>query len=195
MQQNATPTVTETPVVSTVVTTPATQTQVVDNYDNVSVRPERVTLVNGSGLRAYNVVVGSFSVLANAEGLQQRLNKAGYQAQIAKNEERNKSYVFGAARPNAKLARLEYHQIAVSSGGYHLLDINLHTGRHHQIRCQLANIGCPIKGDLKYGAERSNPDGSITLHAHTVIFEHPVTHKQITITAPNHEIEKMFNIS
>ncbi len=89
MHQNATPTVTETPVVSTVVTTPATQTQVVDNYDNVSVRPERVTLVNGSGLRAYNVVVGSFSVLANAEGLQQRLNKAGYQAQIAKNEERN----------------------------------------------------------------------------------------------------------
>ena len=89
MQQNATPTATETPVVSTVVTTPATQTQVVDNYDNVSVRPERVTLVNGSGLRAYNVVVGSFSVLANAEGLQQRLNKAGYQAQIAKNEARN----------------------------------------------------------------------------------------------------------
>ena len=113
---------------------------------------------------------------------------------LVKNEERNKSYVFGAARPNAKLARLEYHELAVSSGGYHLLDINLHTGRHHQIRCQLANIGCPIKGDLKYGAERSNPDGSITLHAHTVSFEHPVTHIQMTITAPNQEIEKMFNI-
>ena len=113
---------------------------------------------------------------------------------LVKNEERNKSYVFGAARPNAKLARLEYREIAVSVGGYHLLDINLHTGRHHQIRCQLANIGCPIKGDLKYGAERSNPDGSISLHAHTVSFEHPVSHEQLTITAPNQEIEKMFNI-
>ena len=113
---------------------------------------------------------------------------------LVKNEERNKSYVFGSARPNAKLARLEYKELAVSSGGYHLLDINLHTGRHHQIRCQLANIGCPIKGDLKYGAERSNPDGSISLHAHTVRFEHPVTHERLTITAPNPEIEKMFNI-
>lgn len=113
---------------------------------------------------------------------------------LVKNEERNKSYVFATARPNAKLARLEYHELAVSTGGYHLLDINLHTGRHHQIRCQLANIGCPIKGDLKYGAERSNPDGSITLHAHTVSFEHPVTHEYMTITAPNIEIEKMFNL-
>ena len=113
---------------------------------------------------------------------------------LVKNEERNKSYVFGAARPNAKLARLEYQEIAISDGGYHLLDINLHTGRHHQIRCQLANIGCPIKGDLKYGAPRSNPYGSISLHAHTVTFEHPVTHNILTIAAPNPEIEKMFNI-
>ena len=113
---------------------------------------------------------------------------------LVKNEERNKSYVFGTARPNAKLARLEYKEIAVSAGGYHLLDINLHTGRHHQIRCQLANIGCPIKGDLKYGAERSNPDGSISLHAYSVTFEHPVRHETITVTAPNPEISKMFNI-
>lgn len=113
---------------------------------------------------------------------------------LVKNEERNKSYVFGAARPNAKLARLEYREIAVSSGGYHLLDINLHTGRHHQIRCQLANIGCPIKGDLKYGAERSNPDGSISLHAHSVTFEHPVTHLMVTINAPCPSIQKMFNL-
>ena len=113
---------------------------------------------------------------------------------LVKNEERNKSYVFSAARPNAKLARLEYREIAVSDGGYHLLDINLHTGRHHQIRCQLANIGCPIKGDLKYGAERSNPDGSISLHAYSVTFEHPVRHEMITITAPNPEISKMFKI-
>ncbi|MBQ8703473.1 MAG: RNA pseudouridine synthase [Bacteroidales bacterium] len=113
---------------------------------------------------------------------------------LVKNEERNKSYVFSAARPNAKLARLEYREVAVSEGGYHLLDINLHTGRHHQIRCQLANIGCPIKGDLKYGAERSNPDGSISLHAYSVTFEHPVRHEMITVTAPNDEISKMFNI-
>ena len=113
---------------------------------------------------------------------------------LVKNEERNKSYVFGAARPNAKLARLEYKEIAVSAGGYHLLDINLHTGRHHQIRCQLANIGCPIKGDLKYGAERSNPDGSISLHAYSITFEHPVRHEMMTIIAPNEEIKKMFNI-
>ena len=113
---------------------------------------------------------------------------------LVKNEERNKSYVFGAARPNAKLARLEYREVAVSTGGYHLLDVNLLTGRHHQIRCQLANMGCPIKGDLKYGAERSNPDGSISLHAYKLTFVHPVTHERITITAPNVEIEKMFNI-
>ena len=79
---------------------------------------------------------------------------------LVKNEERNKSYVFGKARPNAKLARLEYKEIAVSSGGYHLLDINLHTGRHHQIRCQLANIGCPIKGDLKYVPNEATPMGA-----------------------------------
>lgn len=84
-----TPTVTETPVVTPVQTRPVTQTQVVDNYDNVSVRQERVTVVNGTGLRGYSVVVGSFSVIANAEGLQQRLKNAGYPAQIVKNEERN----------------------------------------------------------------------------------------------------------
>lgn len=113
---------------------------------------------------------------------------------LVKVEERNKSYVVSSGRPNAKLARLEYREIAVSSGGYHLLDVNLHTGRHHQIRCQLANIGCPIKGDLKYGAPRSNDDGSISLHAHSVAFEHPVTHEHITIVAPCPSIENMFNI-
>ena len=113
---------------------------------------------------------------------------------LVKVEERNKSYVVPASRHDAKLAKLEYREIAVSEGGYHLLDINLHTGRHHQIRCQLANIGCPIKGDLKYGAPRSNPDASISLHAHMVAFEHPVTHQQITITAPNPEIESMFKL-
>ncbi|MBR2958573.1 MAG: RluA family pseudouridine synthase [Bacteroidales bacterium] len=113
---------------------------------------------------------------------------------LVKVEERNKSYVVSNGQARAKLARLEYRDIAVSDGGYHLLDINLHTGRHHQIRCQLANIGCPIKGDLKYGAERSNPDGSISLHAYSITFEHPVRHEPVTITAPNPEIQHMFNI-
>ena len=113
---------------------------------------------------------------------------------LVKVEERNKSYVVSSGRPNAKLARLEYRESAVSSGGYHLLDVNLHTGRHHQIRCQLANIGCPIKGDLKYGAPRSNDDGSISLHAHSVAFEHPVTPEHIAIEAPCPNIENMFNI-
>ena len=81
--------VTETPVVTPVVTTPANQTQVIDNSDNVAVRQERVSVVNGAGLKNYSVVVGSFSVIANAEGLQQRLKNAGYNAQIVKNEERN----------------------------------------------------------------------------------------------------------
>ena len=84
----------------------------------------------------------------------------------------------------AKLAVLDYRLLATSVGGYHLLEVQLHTGRHHQIRCQLAHIGCPIKGDLKYGAPRSNPDGSISLHAYRVSFEHPVRHEQITVEAP-----------
>ena len=113
---------------------------------------------------------------------------------LIKMEERNKSYAVGSGRPNAKLARLEYREVAVSAGGYHLLDINLHTGRHHQIRVQLSNIGCPIKGDLKYGADRSNPDGSISLHAHTITFDHPVRHEPVIITAPNPQIEKMFGL-
>lgn len=81
--------VAETPVVTPVVTKPANQTQVVDNMDNVTVRQERVSVVNGTGLKNYSVVVGSFSVIANAEGLQQRLKNAGYSAQIVKNDDRN----------------------------------------------------------------------------------------------------------
>ena len=88
-QQNQAPVQqTEVPVVTPVQTVPSNQTQVVDNLDNVSVRQERVAVVNGSGLKNYSVVVGSFSVIANAEGLQQRLKNAGYDAQIVKNEER-----------------------------------------------------------------------------------------------------------
>ncbi|MBR3724413.1 MAG: RluA family pseudouridine synthase [Bacteroidales bacterium] len=104
---------------------------------------------------------------------------------LVRNQKLNKSFVTqGNTRPDAKLASLDYRLLASSRGGYHLLEIELHTGRHHQIRCQLAHIGCPIKGDLKYGAPRSNPDGSICLHAFKVEFEHPVKHETITITAP-----------
>lgn len=91
---------TETPVVTPVVTRPANQTQVTDNYDNVSVRQERVSVINGDGLSDFSVVVGSFSVIANAEGLQQKLRNAGYNAQIVKNEERNMYRVVAATFAN-----------------------------------------------------------------------------------------------
>ena len=76
------------------------------------------------------------------------------------------------------------YRIVAQSERYFLLEIELHTGRHHQIRCQLAKMGCPIRGDLKYGAPRSNPDGSISLHALRLELEHPVSHIHLTIEAP-----------
>ena len=102
---------------------------------------------------------------------------------IRRDAQKNKSYVCKKDAKDAKLARLSYRMIA-SSDNYHLLEIDLHTGRHHQIRCQLANLGCPIKGDLKYGAERSNKDGGISLHARSIEFTHPVSKETITIVAP-----------
>lgn len=103
---------------------------------------------------------------------------------LLRNEKNNRSYVVKAGTVNAKLAILDYKLAGISDGGYHLLEIDLHTGRHHQIRAQLANIGCHIKGDLKYGAERSNPDGGISLHARSITFTHPVRKEEITIVAP-----------
>ncbi|MBO4462701.1 MAG: SPOR domain-containing protein [Prevotella sp.] len=100
VQPTVQPVTTETPVVTPVVTTPSTQTQVVDNRDNVQVRQERVSVVSGAGLQSYSVVVGSFSVIANAEGLQQRLKNAGYAAQIVKNEERNMYRVVASTYTN-----------------------------------------------------------------------------------------------
>ena len=76
------------------------------------------------------------------------------------------------------------YKTLVKGDHYTLLEVNLETGRHHQIRCQLAAIGCPIKGDLKYGAKRSNPDGGICLHARQIEFIHPVSEQNICITAP-----------
>ncbi|MBR0273992.1 MAG: RNA pseudouridine synthase [Bacteroidaceae bacterium] len=102
---------------------------------------------------------------------------------LQRNEKQNKSYAYDHERPNAKKAVLDYKVIG-HSDRYHLLEVHLHTGRHHQIRCQLAAIGCPIRGDLKYGAPRSNPDGSISLHARSIRFEHPVSHEMIDVVAP-----------
>lgn len=102
---------------------------------------------------------------------------------LIRREKENKSYVTKPGAKDAKLAKLTYKTIAHSER-YTLLEIGLETGRHHQIRCQLAAIGCPIKGDLKYGAPRSNPDGGISLHAREISFIHPVSKEPITITAP-----------
>ncbi|MDR3351313.1 MAG: RNA pseudouridine synthase [Prevotellaceae bacterium] len=102
---------------------------------------------------------------------------------LTRNEKQNKSYAFDAPRPGAKEARLRYTLLA-GGDNYHLLEVQLLTGRHHQIRCQLAAIGCPVKGDLKYGAARSNPDGSISLHARSAAFVHPVKKEPVAIIAP-----------
>ncbi|MFM7007706.1 MAG: RluA family pseudouridine synthase [Flavobacteriales bacterium] len=102
---------------------------------------------------------------------------------LKKNETQNKSYVVADGTPGSKKAILHYKLIAASER-YYLLEIELETGRHHQIRCQLAAMGCSIKGDLKYGDKRSNPDGSICLHARTLRFEHPTTKEQISVRAP-----------
>lgn len=98
-------------------------------------------------------------------------------------ERNNKSYASVTPKSDAKEARLRYKVIG-HSDRYHLLEIELLTGRKHQIRVQLSAIGCPIKGDLKYGDKRSNADGSISLLARQIDFEHPVSHKHIHITAP-----------
>ncbi|MDE7472674.1 MAG: RluA family pseudouridine synthase [Muribaculaceae bacterium] len=98
-------------------------------------------------------------------------------------ERNNKSYAHDKPGKDTKEARLTYRHLT-STDRYHLLEVNLLTGRKHQIRVQLAAIGCPIKGDLKYGDKRSNPDGSISLMARHVSFAHPVSHKAISVTAP-----------
>ena len=112
---------------------------------------------------------------------------------LIRNEKQNKSRVVKPGTPNAKLASLDYTLLAISKGGYVLIEVDLHTGRHHQIRCQLAHAGFPIKGDLKYGYPRSNPDASISLHARRVVFDHPVRHESTTIEAlPPQDFLKMF---
>ncbi len=102
---------------------------------------------------------------------------------LKKNPETNKSKVVSKKTSGAQEAILSYEHVA-SSDKYHLLEVKLQTGRHHQIRAQLAHIGCVIKGDLKYGARRSNSDASISLHARNVTFTHPVSQLKINISAP-----------
>ncbi len=98
-------------------------------------------------------------------------------------ERNNKSYAHTSPKNGTKEAALSYKLIGQSER-YNLLEVNLETGRKHQIRVQLSAIGCPIRGDLKYGDKRSNPDGSISLQAHSIEFEHPVSHEHIHVTAP-----------
>jgi 23S rRNA pseudouridine1911/1915/1917 synthase len=102
---------------------------------------------------------------------------------LIRNEQQNKSYAHSEPKPNAKESRLRYRVIAASKS-FFLVEVALLTGRHHQIRCQLSKIGCPIKGDLKYGYARSNPNGGISLHARSISFIHPVSKAEIKIVAP-----------
>lgn len=102
---------------------------------------------------------------------------------ITTTERNNKSYASLTEKKGSQKAVLKYRHIA-STDRYHLLEVNLLTGRKHQIRVQLSAIGCPIKGDLKYGDKRSNPDGSISLMSHRIEFTHPVSGNKIDVTAP-----------
>ncbi|MCQ2138317.1 MAG: RluA family pseudouridine synthase [Bacteroidales bacterium] len=114
---------------------------------------------------------------------------------LVRNEKQNKSYAYadkasaekaggrGGKSEGAKEARLRY-KVIEDTERYHLIEVELLTGRHHQIRCQLSTIGCPIKGDLKYGAPRSNKDGGICLHARSINFVHPVRKEEINVVAP-----------
>lgn len=102
---------------------------------------------------------------------------------LTRNERQNKAYAHHTEVAGAKRAVLDYRKIKTSER-YTLIEVHLHTGRHHQIRCQLSTALAPIRGDLKYGAARSNPDGSICLHARNIQFEHPVSHQIINVTAP-----------
>ena len=102
---------------------------------------------------------------------------------LKKDARNNRTHAFGEEQPGSKRAELSYRYLG-STDHYHLLEIRLHTGRHHQVRAQLAAIGCPIKGDVKYGARRSNPGRSIHLHAWKLRFRHPVSGEWEEVVAP-----------
>ncbi len=131
---------------------------------------------NGEVHKTYWAIVGKGKVTAEGE-------PSLFTHWLTRNEKQNKAYAHDHEVPGSKKAQLRLSCLATSDR-YQLVEIELLTGRHHQIRCQLAAIGCPIKGDLKYGAPRSNPDGSISLMAHAITFVHPVSHQQIHLEAP-----------
>jgi len=114
---------------------------------------------------------------------------------LIRNEKQNKSYAYDSEKQGSQKAILSYKLMA-QSDRYFLLEIDLKTGRHHQIRCQLAKIGCPVKGDLKYGFDRSNIDGGISLHSRKISFIHPVSKEPIAIIAPvpDDKLWKQFEI-
>jgi len=113
---------------------------------------------------------------------------------LKKNEPQNKSYVYATEVKGSKLAELSYRVLSRSEK-YYLIEVDLQTGRHHQIRAQLASAGCPIKGDLKYGSKRSNEGGGISLHSRKISFVHPVKNEEITVEAPlpDDRIWKLFS--
>jgi len=111
---------------------------------------------------------------------------------MMRNTMQNKSYCSDIPKPGSKESILDYRLMG-RSDKYYLLEINLRTGRHHQIRSQLAHIGCPIRGDLKYGFPRSNPKGGISLHARKISFIHPVTKKNVDIIAGLPEEDSLWN--
>jgi 23S rRNA pseudouridine1911/1915/1917 synthase len=109
--------------------------------------------------------------------------EAEIESWILRNEKMNKSFSYPKEVKGSKRAILHY-RLAAASQNYNLIEVELKTGRHHQIRCQLSSIGCPIKGDLKYGAKRSNPDGGISLHSRSIEFIHPVRKEPLKVVAP-----------
>ena len=123
--------------------------------------------------KTYHAIVGNCPKLPEAELVHY----------LTRNEKQNKAYAHEKEVAGSKRAVLDYKVIG-QSDRYTLVEVNLHTGRHHQIRCQLAAIGCPIKGDLKYGAPRSNPNGSISLLSRQISFTHPVSKMPLTLIAP-----------
>lgn len=128
--------------------------------------------------KTYNAIVPAKEAFQNADAEEWHT----IDSWLTRNERQNKAYSHPREVAGSKRAVLDYRVVGRGER-YNLLEVRLHTGRHHQIRCQLASIGLPIKGDLKYGSPRSNPDGSISLHARRVCFEHPVSHQQIDVTA------------
>lgn len=133
--------------------------------------------------RSEKAVTAAGNGAAHASSLLSRSSSTELTHWLTRNEQQNKSYAYDHEVPRAKKAVLRYRTISCGDR-YALLEVQLLTGRHHQIRCQLSAVGCPIRGDLKYGARRSNPDGSISLLSRRVEFVHPVSKELISVEAP-----------